>query len=92
MAPLHSTLEVVPHLAPEYIQPQDQIITEDRERTPERRICGLRVTTFWLCLALVTVLLLALVGGTVGGVLGSRYSSQKTTDKYYTLSLSIAIS
>src|SRR5277367_2820462 len=75
MALWYSTLEVAPHLAPEYIQSQDQIITDDRKPTPERRICRLRVTTFWLCLALVAVLLLALVGGVVGGVLGSRHSS-----------------
>jgi hypothetical protein len=77
----YSTLEVAPHDAPQYIQPYSQIIHEDRNIITERRICGLRVTTFWLSLALVFVLLLAVIGSTIGGVLASRHSPQKATDR-----------
>jgi hypothetical protein len=75
ISPFCFTLEVTLHLAPEYIQLQDQIITDDCKRTPERLIYRLRVTTFWLSLALGAVLLLALVGGVVGSILGFRHSS-----------------
>lgn len=46
----------------------------DEKSNPVSRICGLRKTTFWLC---ITVILLLVLGTLVGGVLGSMVGSKK---------------
>lgn len=48
----------------------------EKEQSQSRRICGLRVVTFWLALALVVVIILAAVGGGVGGALANNNSSK----------------
>lgn len=77
----YSTLEVTLHDAPQCIEPYSQIIHKDRKSNTERHICRPRITIFWLSLALIFVLLLAVIGSIIGGVLASRDSSQKATDR-----------
>lgn len=46
----------------------------NEKRAEARKICGLRVVTFWLALALVVVIIIAAVGGGVGGALANSSS------------------
>jgi hypothetical protein len=39
------------------------------KRSNQHKICGLRKVTFWLTLALVAIIIVAIVGGSVGGTL-----------------------
>ncbi|KAK8169820.1 hypothetical protein IWX90DRAFT_501845 [Phyllosticta citrichinensis] len=50
------------------------------ENGRKRTICGIRRRTFWLCLSIVLVFIVAAaVGGGVGGVLGTRKSSSSSS-------------
>jgi len=43
---------------------------QPEEKQPDQhKICGLRKVTFWLTLALIATIIVAIVGGSVGGML-----------------------
>jgi hypothetical protein len=52
------------------------------EKRPNRhKICGLRKVTFWLTLALVATIIVAIVGGSVGGTLLLRRSQTNEAER-----------
>ena len=72
----YSDLEVAKHLKDERYNGEQgpNVPVSDPQKKP-RRICGLRVVTFWLALALSIVILVGAVGGGVGGGLASSSSN-----------------
>ena len=72
--PLHEGLEPVSQFDQnaQYLKvPVDtdtpQYISQQQHSYPQKRIFGLRATTFWLSLALFIVVIAGVIGGAVGG-------------------------
>jgi hypothetical protein len=53
----------------------------EEKRSNRHNICGLRKVTFWLTLALVATIIVAIVGGSVGGTLLLRKSQADEVER-----------